>query len=69
MKTVMTLLIAGAALVGVQAITAKPAEAFGWCGSHGRAACTYRSYKPVRAYRVVRSYKPVRAVSRRGCWW
>jgi hypothetical protein len=68
MKAVMTLLIAGAAFVGVQAITAKPAEAFGWCGTHGRAACAPRSYKPVRAYRVVRSYKPVRA-SRRGCWW
>ena len=63
-KALMTLLVAGAALIGVQAVTAKPAEAFGWCGWHGRAACA----KPARAYRAVRYYKPVRSY-RRGCWW
>ena len=68
MKALMTLLVAGAALTGIQVVTAKPAEAFGWCGWHGRAACAYRSYRPVRAYRVVRAYKPLRSY-RRGCWW
>jgi hypothetical protein len=73
MKTVITLLVAGITLIAVEAISAKPAEAFGWCGWGGRSACGYRSYRPVvRYYRpVVRSYRPVRyyAPARRGCWW
>jgi len=68
MKTVTTLLIAAAAWIGVEAISAKPAEAFGWCGS--RYACGYRYYRPVRYYRAVRYYRPVRYRTpvRRGCW-
>jgi hypothetical protein len=68
MKMIITLLIAAAAWIGVEAISAKPAEAFGWCGRGGSSACGYRYYKPVRYYRAVRPvryYTPVR----RGCWW
>ena len=58
MKTLMTLLIAGGALVSVQGLTAQPAEAFGWCGSCCR---TVSFYRPVacgcRYYRVVRYYR------------
>jgi len=71
MKTMVILLIAAAAWIGVEAISAKPAEAFGWCGRGGMYACGYRSYRPVRYYRAVRYYRPVRyaAPARRGCWW
>jgi hypothetical protein len=71
MKTVTTLLIAAAAWIGAEAISAKPAEAFGWCGWGGRYACGYRYYKPARYYKAVRYYRPVRyyaPVRRRGCW-
>jgi hypothetical protein len=70
MKTVTTLLIAAAAWIGVEAMSVKPAEAFGWCGWGARYACGYRSYRPVRSYRAVRYYRPVRytAPVRRGCW-
>jgi hypothetical protein len=73
MKTVITLLVAGITLIAVEAISAKPAEAFGWCGWFGRSTCGVRSYRPVvRYYRpVVRYYRPVRyyAPARRGCWF
>jgi hypothetical protein len=62
MKTLMTLLLAGGALLSVQGLTAKPAEAFGGCGWWGGgccrgavlfrpAACGCKQYKPVRGYR------------------
>ena len=65
MKTLMTLLVAGGALIGVQAITAQPAEAFGWCGWGGgccRTAVFYRPFCGCRSYRVVR-YR-----ARKCCW-
>jgi len=70
MKVIMALLIAATAWIGVEIISSKPAEAFGWCGWFGRSTCGYRYYRPVR-YRVVRYYRPVRyyAPVRRGCWW
>jgi len=66
MKTVITLLVAGITLIAVEAISAKPAAAFGWFGWGDRCACGYRHYRPVvRYYRPVRHYAP----TRRGCWW
>jgi len=59
MKTLMTLVLATGALIGVQALTAKPAEAFGWCGTSCCRPVAY--YRPAacgcRAYRVVRHYR------------
>jgi hypothetical protein len=59
MKTLMTLVLATGALIGVQAFTAAPAEAFGWgCGS---SCCRTVAYRPAacgcRYYRVVRHYR------------
>jgi hypothetical protein len=56
MKTLMTLLLATGALMGAQAMTAQPAEAFGW----GCCGCKVAYYRPAcgcRAYRVVRYYR------------
>ena len=63
MKTFMTLLLARGALISVQGLTAKPAEAFGGCGWWGGgccrtavfyrpAACGCRYYRPARCYRA-----------------
>jgi hypothetical protein len=61
MKTLMTLLLAGGALVSVQGLTAKPAEAFGWYGWGGNCCRTASFYRPAacgcRAYRVARCYR------------
>jgi len=58
MKTLMMLALATGALLGAQAFTATPAEAFGWCGLRGSCckgavlfrapACTCRKYYRVR---------------------
>src|SRR5688500_10105538 len=65
MKTLMTLLLAGGALLSVQGLTAKPAEAFGVCGWWGGGCCkTAVFYRPAacgcRQYRAVRCYRPRR---------
>jgi hypothetical protein len=59
MKTLMTLVLAIGALLGVQGFSATPAEAFGWgCGSCCRGAVAYRpSVCACRKYRVVRHYR------------
>jgi hypothetical protein len=60
MKTLMTLVLATGALVGAQALTAQPAEAFGWCGWRA-GCCKVAHYRPAvcgcRHYRVVRHYR------------
>ena len=65
MKTLMTLLVTGGALISVQGLTAKPAEAFGWCGWGGGCCRTAVFYRPAacgcRKYRAVRCYRA------RGC--
>ena len=48
MKTLMTLVLATGALLGVQALTAKPAEAFGWCGGSCCRAAVLLSPSRVR---------------------
>jgi hypothetical protein len=69
MKMITTLLIAAACCIGVQVISAKPAEAFGWCGWGGRYVYGYRS-APVRYYRPVRRVRYYSAPGlRRSCWW
>jgi hypothetical protein len=61
MKTLMTLALAAGALLGVQAFTAAPAEAFGWgCGSRCCKAAVF--YRPA-ACGCRRHYRP-----RRCCW-
>ena len=60
MKAFMTLLLAGGALISVQGLTAKPAEAFGWWGGgccrtavfYRPAACGCKHYRPARCYRA-----------------
>jgi hypothetical protein len=58
MKTLMMLALATGALLGVQAFTAQPAEAFGWCGWRG-SCCKVAAYRaPVCKCR--RYYRPRR---------
>jgi len=54
----MMLALATGALLGVQAFTAQPAEAFGWCGWRG-SCCKVAAYRaPVCKCR--RYYRPRR---------
>jgi hypothetical protein len=61
-KLLLTLALAGGAMLGTQAATTTSAEAFGYCGWGG--GCCARYYRPActsccgcRAYRVVRHYR------------